>query len=342
MANYIDTRKIYNQKNNIVKTVVSRFLICLATLIFSFLVLFFGAATIICYGPSPSARDLFVTTVMETSAAKFLAKIYYTEEEIEQILLKNSTVITDEVTDEKLIDIPTQAEVQENVEPIEIIDITGPTYKGKLMKINDPSRVVVTVPQTLGEEAEGMKIDEMVKSEGGVAGINAGGFVDTNGVGNGGQPKGIVIKNGEIIADTDKSANSVVGFDYDNKLIVGLLTAQQAIEKNMRDAVSFGPIFIVNGKRTEVLGTGGGLNPRTCIGQTQDGSVLLLTIDGRQASSLGATYEDCINVMEEHGAINAANLDGGSSTVMYYNDKVINVSASVYGPRKLPSAFVVK
>ena len=69
--------------------------------------------------------------------------------------------------------------------------------------------------------------------------------------------------------------------------------------------------------------------------------MLLLTIDGRQATSIGATYEDCINILEEYGAVNAANLDGGSSTVMYYNGEIINVSASVYGPRKLPSAFVV-
>lgn len=210
-----------------------------------------------------------------------------------------------------------------------------------MMIVKDPSRIHVAVPPAFGEEAEGLKIDEMVKKENAIAGINAGGFMDTNGTGNGGQPKGIIIKDGKILSDTG-GTSCVIGFDGDNKLIVGLMTAKQAIEKNIRDAVSFGPVFIVNGKRTEVQGSGGGLNPRTCIGQRKDGAVLLLVIDGRQADSLGATYEDCINIMEEYGAVNAANLDGGSSTIMYYNGEVINVCASVYGPRKLPSAFVVK
>ncbi|MEG0615079.1 MAG: phosphodiester glycosidase family protein, partial [Oscillospiraceae bacterium] len=134
----------------------------------------------------------------------------------------------------------------------------------------------------------------------------------------------------------------VIGFDTENKLVLGMMTPQKALEMGVRDAVSFGPIFIVNGKRTEVSGSGGGLNPRTCIGQRADGTVLLLVIDGRQATSLGATYDDCINIMEEYGAVNAANLDGGSSTMLFYEGKIVNECASVYGPRKIPTAFVVK
>ena len=343
MAKYIDLKYVITPKKHIVRTIICRFLICLGLLVGSFLILFFGATTIICYGPSPSARDLFVTTTMETSAAKFLAKIYFSDKEIDDIIKKNAPVITDEVTDENLIDIPTiSTNVDQKKEPIEVFDISGLTYKGKVMIISDPSRVVITAPTKRGLESEGVKIDKLVANEGGVAGINAGGFVDVNGVGNGGQPLGILIKNGEVLSGLGKSAQNVVGFDKENKLIVGYLTAKECLDKNIRDAVSFGPIFIVNGKRVEVAGSGGGLNPRTCIGQTKDGSVIFLTIDGRQAGSLGANFEDCINVLEEYGAVNAANLDGGSSTVMYYNGKVINMCCSVYGPRKLPSAFVVK
>lgn len=89
------------------------------------------------------------------------------------------------------------------------------------------------------------------------------------------------------------------------------------------------------------LGGHAGLNPRTVIGQRADGAVLLLVIDGRQPQSLGATYQDCIQVMQEWGAVNAANLDGGSSTQMIYQGETVNVSASLYGPRNIPTAFVV-
>ena len=92
----------------------------------------------------------------------------------------------------------------------------------------------------------------------------------------------------------------------------------------------------------EVSGTSGGINPRTVIGQRADGAVLLLVIDGRQAHSLGATYKDCINVMLEHGAVNAGNLDGGSSTVLFYNGEIVNNCAALTGSRWIPTAFIVK
>ena len=91
-----------------------------------------------------------------------------------------------------------------------------------------------------------------------------------------------------------------------------------------------------------MTGSGGGLNPRTVLGQRADGAVLMLVIDGRQPHSLGATYKDCIDVMLEYGAVNAGNLDGGSSTILLYDGEVRNVCASLYGPRNLPTAFIVK
>ena len=325
----------------IIGMVIGRFFAFIGVILLAAVILLVGASYIFCMGPSPSASDLFVNTMMETSALKFIPRMFFTEEEIDAIRKRNSTVETLEVTDQSLVVIPTPEELSEEEErlPLEIIDISSSTYKGKLMLVRDPSRVVLGTPPSLGGNAKGIQISEMVEREGGIAGINAGGFLDEGGVGNGGTPLGIVIKNGELLYNGGGSI--VVGFDKDNKLVVGWMTAQEAMDKGLRDACSFGPVFIVNGKRSDVAGTGGGLNPRTCIGQTADGTVLLLTIDGRQATSIGATYEDCINILEEYGAVNAANLDGGSSTVMYYNGEIINVCASVYGPRDLPTAFVV-
>ncbi len=325
----------------IIGKLFARLMAIIGVTLLAAVIMLIGLSYIFCKGPSPLASDLFVVTMMETSALKFVPAMFFSDEEINAIIARNSTVETLEITDESLIEIPTAQEIAADPErePLEIIDIAASTYKGKLMIVRDPSRIVLGVPPVLGANGEGIQISQMVENEGGIAGINAGGFVDEGGVGNGGEPLGIVIKDGELLYNGGSSV--VVGFDRDNKLIVGYMSAQDALDKNIRDACSFGPVFIVNGKRAESIGSGGGLNPRTCIGQTADGSVLLLTIDGRQATSIGATYEDCIDILEEYGAVNAANLDGGSSTVMYYNGEVINVSASVYGPRKLPTAFVV-
>ena len=298
-----------------------------------------GAVVVICKGPSPTARDLFVNTVMETSAAKFLAYICFSQEEIDAIRARNAVVETVEVTEKMEFQ---EGEDSLPKDTIELVDVTGPTFKGKMLIVHDPSRVKVAVAPVFGEEESGVRVEDFAKQENAVAAINGGGFLDEGGVGKGGMPLGIVIKAGELLNGGLDSPQPIVGFDSNDQLVVGTMTGRECLERGIRDAVSFGPTFIVNGKALDVAGSGGGLNPRTVLGQRGDGAVLMLVIDGRQAHSIGATYKDCIDVMLEFGAVNAGNLDGGSSSMLVYNGEVQNVCASLYGSRPLPTAFVVK
>ena len=323
--------------------IVGRIFIVLGLVILFLLFFILGTITVVFRGPSETAKGLLATTLMETSAMKFVPRMYFSEEEVDLLLKKNSAVAVDEITDTSLVVIEKKEESSEEIKPeenIEIIDISSSTYKGKLMIVKDPSKVKVSVSAENFGDGKGMKIDEHVEKEGAIAGVNAGGFADENGMGNGGQPLGLVIKDGRVVSGLE-TYSCVIGLDKDDKLVVGSMKGTEAVERGLRDAVSFGPVYIVNGKRSEVIGTGGGVNPRTCIGQRADGAVLLLTIDGRQATSLGATHSDCIDILEEYGAVNAANLDGGSSTSMYYDGEIQNVPATVYGPRDIPTAFVV-
>jgi len=323
--------------------IVGRIFIVLGLVIVFLLFFILGTITVVFRGPSETAKGLLATTLMETSAMKFVPRMYFSEEEVDLLLKKNSAVAVNEITDTSLVVIEKKEESSEEIKPeenIEIIDISSSTYKGKLMIVKDPSKVKVSVSAENFGDGKGMKIDEHVEKEGAIAGVNAGGFADENGMGNGGQPLGLVIKDGRVVSGLE-TYSCVIGFDYEDKLVVGSMKGTEAVERGLRDAVSFGPVYIVNGKRSEVIGTGGGVNPRTCIGQRADGAVLLLTIDGRQATSLGATHSDCIDILEEYGAVNAANLDGGSSTSMYYDGEIQNVPATVYGPRDIPTAFVV-
>jgi len=177
-----------------------------------------------------------------------------------------------------------------------------------------------------------------------IAAINGGGFDDSGGLGNGGRPIGLVISGGEVLknASPNSDHNIVMGFNQDNVLIIGKMTTEQAVEKGLRDALAFGPALVVNGEAATVKGSSSGLNPRTAIGQRADGAVLMLVIDGRQASSLGATYADLISVMLEFGAVNAANLDGGSSSMLWYNGEYLNKGVILTGSRELPTAFIVR
>ena len=333
-------RRPIKGKKRRIRKILFRISMGLVIFILSIALFFFGALSLIHYGPYPKTQALFVNTVMETSAAKFMAQWFLSDAKIKEII-KNNTVedFADSSTNTSDIVIPTTGATE--TKPLEIIDIEGATYKGKLMIVKDPSRIAVATIPVFGE-GKGQRTHEIIIANNAVAGINAGGFLDYYGKGDGGTPDGIIIQNGKLKYGSLTTAYNVIGFNDQNILILGNMTGQEALDKKVKEAVSFGPFLIMNGVAAQALGTGGGLNPRTAIGQRKDGAVLLLVIDGRQPSSLGALYTDLIDIMLEYGAYNAANLDGGSSTVMVYENKIINSCVSLYGPRMTPSAIIVK
>ena len=114
---------------------------------------------------------------------------------------------------------------------------------------------------------------------------------------------------------------------------------------DIRDAVSFYPYLIINGEASKVTGNGGGGRaPRTAIAQRADGKVLFLVLDGDRNLGRGATYADEIRILQNYGAINAANLDGGTSTCMTVNDVLVNDPTSLDGghrSRPVATAFIL-
>ena len=310
----------------------------------------YGVMYVLAKGPSPTARDLFVRSVRETSAIGFLANIYFSDEEIAQI--ESAEEIEEYAeTDTSLITI---VKPEENVGPVAdewgLVDedgdgiilekVTGEGFVGYMMVILDPSRVIMgSVPSLY--QVRGFTVEEMVKQYDAVAGINAGGFYDPDGTGNGSIPDTLVVYEGQIYYEHYGVGAGFVGLDDNHILHVGKLTKKEIQERNIQYGVCFGPVLISNGEVALAENNVGGLNPRTAIGQRSDGAILMLVIDGRQVTSIGATYRDLVDVFLDYGAVNACNLDGGSSSMMWYGDKYINNSASVIGIRPVPTSFVV-
>ena len=309
-------------------------------------------------GPSVQARNLFVMTVRETSMAGFLANLYCSRNEIAAIEAGNQLQYVDEAVDTSMItidrdysggrkDLPEEesAEGDDGViyaDGLEFHPVSGATYSGTMIVINDPSRVFVGTSADRYDGSAGLSVPDICERYNATAASNAGGFEDIGGVGNGGTPLGIVISEGELKYGDLNTTYEIIGFDENDYFIIGNMTAKEALDSGIRDAVSWGPLLIVNGIPANVTGTGGGVNPRTAIGQRADGAVLLLIIDGRQTHSLGATLNDLINVFVEFEAVNAANLDGGGSTVFYYGGEIYNKISSIYGARGVPTAIVIK
>jgi len=291
---------------------------------------------IVFHSPFTYLKELWVTTAMTTMNHQYLARWFVSEEEINRIMAKNNINDTTANTDESKINANSHYSKE-----IKMIELKGKTYKGHLLIVSDPSRVTIGAASNFSNR--GMKVKDLAEKYGAVAAINAGGFVDENGHGTGAEPDGLLIENYKILHDDHLSTYRLIGFDKNNVLVVGTYTLKEIKDMNIRDAVSFRPFLIINGEPTIKSGNGGwGFGPRTAIGQRKDGTILMIVIDGRQISSVGATMKDVQDIMLQYGAVNAANLDGGSSTTLVYQGKLINNPCSRYGPRYVPSVFIVK
>ena len=303
-----------------------------------------GMVFILVKGPSSEARRLFVLSVKETSAGGFLAHIFLNDAEVEKILNLGKSETATGKTDAALIEIPEYMDVQSTRDDdVEVISVHYAGSVGKMMIIKNPARVILGIPDRFGSDASGLTLRDMIEKYNAIGGVNAGGFWDPDGMGTGGVPDGLIIEGGKLLWGDRNTVYGVIGLDRDHILHVGKMTAQEALDRNVESAVSFGPSLVINGqKQNRYQALGGGLNPRTAIGQRADGAILLLTMEGRQLGSIGLTYDDLADLMESYGAVNAANLDGGSSTLMIYRGENQITSSYIFGQRSLASAFLVK
>lgn len=312
--------------------------------------------TLICHGPSESAKELFATTILETGQLKFLANVFLSKDELQKILDKNSLQDMDDEVDKNLIN----TEGNKEKELIEIHNVSGDGFEGTMMVVNDPSKISLATTYPWGEY--GKELGVIVDEAGAIAGVNGGIYYSSGN--KGGRPYGVTVSNGEIQDITlGWSGLYLIGFDENNLLRIISLEGmnKSAVEKmvkeeKIRDAISFQEEssdannhfvkLIINSEKRELSGKGSGQNPRTAIGQRKDGSVLILVTDGRGKNGhLGATASDLIEIMAEYGAVNAANVDGGSSSSLYYNKKYLRTSVTFYYTNsswRLPTAFVVK
>ncbi len=343
-------KKSNKRKRNSVLSTVGRVLAVIGVTLAFVLVAAVAVVFLLLKGPSATAKTIFTVSCYETSAMKWLPKMFISQEEYDQIIESTRMVEVDDgtVTDTSKID------VQENAsQDIELQDVVGSSFKGKLLIVHDPSRVFLgTIPQF--GEFQGEVVQEIASHyDGVIAGVNGGDFVDMGSYSYTAQPLGLVISNGEIVfQEPGYDTYHIAGFTQDNTFFMGQVTADEAINTyHIRDCVytahNTGPFLVMDGEAmiNEVPDSatyGGGKNPRTAIGQRADGAVLLLVVDGRQADSLGATFKDLAYAMLEYGAVNACAMDGGTSSQMVYEGQVINHPYSPTGPRRCPDGWLVR
>ena len=293
------------------------------------------AVILVYYGPFQSTKEMLVTTAMTTMSHQYFATWFLSDEEINDILKRNRP--SEDLEEQEINEI----KVNENLDDgVDLSDVSNDTFKGYLMIVNDPSRVKLATAPRLG--TVGATTSQIVEANDAIGGINAGGFED-DALGTGGKAMGIIIEDGKLISGNKYTNYRIVGIDNENRLVVSNSMNYNTMKnKNLKYAVAFGPVLIINGQPTIRSGNGGwGIQPRTAIGQRKDGAILMLVIDGRQSGSIGATLKNVQDILLKYGAYNAFNLDGGASSTMVYNGKLVNKPSDIMGQRYVPSAFIV-
>ena len=287
------------------------------------------------YGPIDKARVFWITTAMETGSHKFLANVFYSDDKIKEVMNNNYLIEIDEDTNIDSISIGMKEEITSFTSPYEkeildhdedalykLIQFKYKDFDCHMIVIYDPTRIEIGYQKKINQ---GKILSDIVKDHDAILGINGGGYYWSNGY-----PRGLVVHDGKIIYSSGNESFSTAALNEDGVLIVGKIKASEVKEKRIKEALSFSPALIVNGKSAKFKGTGGsGLNPRTVIAQRKDGIILFLVVNGYgnklSWKGRGGVYvTDLITILERYNAYNAINMDGGSSTTMVIGNKLIN------------------
>ncbi len=312
----------------------------------------------ITYGPITFFRSTLVTSAMTTQTHQYLAYIFYNDEIIAEVMkenvvdefVKSSSNTSDiEFNNAEVTEYANEFEEQvlKRDEGNDLYKVITTKYKKNtihLLVVYDPSRLsLVNSPKNA---KGGQMMTSLAKSFDAIAAVNASGYSRNKSTG-AIKPVGTIIQDGKITSENGKITygRGFIGFNYDNVLMLTYEDAETAIENGMRDAMTFGPFLILNGEKAEMKGDGGwGYAPRTAIAQRKDGIVLFAVSDGRGKGSPGLSMVQLADFLYQYGAYNAANLDGGGSSTMVINGKLINDPGgyTYTGQRYLCNAWILK
>lgn len=360
------------RKKSKVKKYIGRFFITILVVLVLLVYSVFSLVSAVATGPSETMRDQLVLMAMQASATKWVPGLFLPKETVDKIVEDSKKVNTETDSLDDYITNTGSNSSEDAVDKWEnAIDgmlfetLSGKTFKAYVLLIKDPSRVFVGTSSDYKSNKQGMTIFNIAEKYDAVAAINGGEFSDPGGVGTGNNPIGITYSQGNLMWNDGHNNRTFIGIDKNDRLVVSEgMTKKQAEELNIRDGVCFqtGNVLITSDENSitkHYADNNTGTAQRTAIGQTPDGTLIFIVTDGRSASSLGATHNDIIDIMVSYGAVTAGMLDGGSSSLMYYEnyydkydfdfDKLdkyqkkglVNKYKAFTTPRKIPTYFIV-
>ncbi|OME76142.1 exopolysaccharide biosynthesis protein [Paenibacillus sp. FSL A5-0031] len=222
--------------------------------------------------------------------------------------------------------------------------IKAENFSAYALKVKLKSKDAMTM--SLGGEELGQAESTLaaVNRHGAVAGINAGGFADGRGKR---YPLSTTIVDGDYVTSFEPPRADLffVGLNEQNELIGGKFASKQQLDaKNPKFGASFVPVLLRGGSPQPIPSkwqTSPKRAPRTVIANFKDDQLLFLVADGyNESGSSGATLGEMQLLLQRYGAVDGYNLDGGGSSSLIFNGRVIN-KPSDGQLRKLPTHFLL-
>ena len=139
------------------------------------------------------------------------------------------------------------------------------------------------------------------------------------------RPDGIVIRNGALYRDTKRGELLAIKNNGDFEIVDDAdVTGQQLVDQGTLHTLTFGPALVIDGQYANRESSVFRANPRTGVGQAGPLHYVFIVVDGRTDDSAGLNLQNFAQLFIDRGCTVAYNLDGGGTSTMYMNGKVIN------------------
>lgn len=221
-----------------------------------------------------------------------------------------------------------------------LIRVSGSGYRGVLAVAKDPSRLSLQAAATLGETGQNAGV--IAQAHDGLLAMTASGFQDEDGHGKGGQITGFARCDGVDVGNHFRAGYKRLELHQDDRLY--LRDASDPVSDQATDAMEFTPALIVDGRIVVDDSCGWtAMNPRAILGQNDRCEILMLVIEGRLPTiSLGASVVTCAELLRDYGCVQAMNMDGGTSAILWYDGEYVTQcsNTALTAGRLLPNAWV--
>lgn len=221
-----------------------------------------------------------------------------------------------------------------------LVRVKGEGYLGVLAIAKDPARLSMRAASTIG--SRGQTAATIAETNDGVLAMNASGFYDPNGAGNGGIVTGYAMANGKAYG-TGHAGYGFKRIELHEDNLFYIKDASSPVGEGTTDAAEWSPAMIIDGEVLDVNYSYNGIHPRASIGQNDKYEIMMLVIEGRMPTrSIGVQLVQSAEILERYNCMQAMNLDGGATAVMWYDGETVTKCSNTSLPdgRDLPTAFV--